>query len=86
MADSSEHRSECQQRLKDEEIPSAVYYPIPLHLQTAYNYLNYKKGDFPISEEMSNRIVSLPMHPYLTDVEIDQIASILNNVKDKNYD
>jgi len=86
LADSSEHRSECQQRLKDEGIPSAVYYPIPLHLQTAYNYLNYKLGDFPISEEMSNRIFSLPMHPYLTEVEIDQIASILNNVKDKNYD
>ena len=79
LANSSEHRSECQQRLKDEGIPSAVYYPIPLHLQTAYNYLNYKRGDFPISEEISNRIFSLPMHPYLTKVEINQITSILNS-------
>jgi len=86
LADSSELRSECQQRLKDEEIPSAVYYSIPLHLQTAYNYLNYKLGDFTVSEEISNRIFSLPMHPYLTEVEINQITSMLNNVKDKNYD
>jgi len=77
LADSNERRGECQQRLKDEGIPSAVYYPIPLHLQTAYNYLNYKKGDFPISEEISNRIFSLPMHPYLTLDEIGTIVDVL---------
>jgi|TARA_B110000467_G_scaffold55832_1_gene51176 dTDP-4-amino-4,6-dideoxygalactose transaminase len=82
LADSSEHRTECQQRLKDRGVPSAIYYPIPLHLQTAYNYLNYKRGDFPVCEQISNTIFSLPMHPYLTDIEINQITSTLNNIKD----
>ena len=82
LADSDAHRTKYQQKLSDKGIPSAIYYPIPLHLQTAYNYLNYKRGDFPISEQISNRIFSLPMHPYLTDIEIDEITSILNNMKD----
>jgi len=56
------------------DIPSAVYYRIPLHLQKALAYLGYGEGDFPVSEAVSGRIVSLPMHPYLTDSEISRIA------------
>lgn len=74
---SSKHRSECQQKLIDKGIPSAVYYPIPLHLQTAYSYLNYKRGDFPVCEGISNKIFSLPMHPYLSSDQIDTIVDVL---------
>lgn len=55
----------------------AVYYPKPLHLQTAFQYLEYREGDFPISEDSSRRIFSLPMHPYLRDEQIDRIVSVI---------
>ena len=67
------------QKLKDKGIPSAIYYPIPLHLQKAYENLRYLKGDFKVCENISERIFSLPMHPYLTKTEINQITLLLNN-------
>lgn len=77
LADNSEHRAKCRNRLQEQGIPTAVYYPISLHLQKAFEFLDYKKGDFPISEEMNERIFALPMHPYLTEEEINKIAEIL---------
>jgi len=77
LAENSNHRQEIQDKLKEANIPSAIYYPIPLHLQTAYQYLAYKKGDMPITENISERIFSLPMHPYLKDKEIDEICDII---------
>ncbi len=54
-----------------------IYYKTPLHLQKAYDFLGYKAGDFPVSEDLSSRIFSLPMHPYLKEEEIEQICSVL---------
>ena len=54
-----------QEALKSAGIPTAIYYPLPLHLQGAFASLGYKPGDFPITEEMAGRIFSVPMHPYL---------------------
>ncbi|MBN2781762.1 MAG: DegT/DnrJ/EryC1/StrS family aminotransferase [Campylobacterales bacterium] len=71
-------RDELQERLKNEGIPTAVHYPIPLHLQECFEYLGYKKGDFPISENISQEIMSLPMNPYLRDDEIKFIANSLS--------
>lgn len=71
-------REKTCQKLKDEGIPTSVFYPIPIHLSTAYKYLGYKIGDFPISEQISNHIVSLPMHPYLQESEIQLICDIIN--------
>ena len=51
--------------LSEKGIPSMIYYKIPLHLQKVFKYLSYKIGDLPKSENISNRILSLPMHPYL---------------------
>jgi UDP-2-acetamido-2-deoxy-ribo-hexuluronate aminotransferase len=48
-----------------------------LHLQGAFSKLGYKAGDFPVSESVSQRIFSLPMHPYLDDVLINKIAEII---------
>lgn len=66
--------------LRNKGIPTAIFYPIPIHLSTAYNYLGYKKGDFPISEQTSNRIMSLPMHPYLEQKEINYICNAIKEV------
>ncbi|HHE07787.1 MAG TPA: aminotransferase DegT, partial [Chlorobaculum parvum] len=66
--------------LKDAGIPSAIYYPIPLHLQRAYEPLGYKPGDFPVSEDFSARVFALPMHPYLKKEEIEQICGVITGM------
>ncbi|MEW5772876.1 MAG: DegT/DnrJ/EryC1/StrS family aminotransferase [Thermodesulfobacteriota bacterium] len=60
--------------LKARGVPSAVYYPCPLHLQTAYAHLGYARGDMPVSEDCSARILSLPMHPYLDQATQDTVC------------
>ncbi|MDL0088304.1 DegT/DnrJ/EryC1/StrS family aminotransferase [Campylobacter gastrosuis] len=72
------NRDEVQARLKDAGIPTAVHYPMPLHLQECFAYLGYKKGDFPISEIVSNEIMSLPMNPYVSDNEIGFIMEYID--------
>ena len=65
--------------LASKKIPSMIYYPIPLHLQKVFKNLDYKEGDFPISENIAERIFSLPMHPYMSENEIDNITEALHN-------
>ena len=72
-----QNRDEVQVKLKDLGIPTAVHYPMPLHLQEAFHYLGYKKGSFPIAEKVSNEIMSLPMNPYLSDEEVKYICKNL---------
>jgi UDP-2-acetamido-2-deoxy-ribo-hexuluronate aminotransferase len=67
-------------KLKEFGIPTAVYYPRPLHLQTAFSHLSYRQGDFPISEQASERIFSLPMNPYLESEEQDNIIEGVKQV------
>jgi UDP-2-acetamido-2-deoxy-ribo-hexuluronate aminotransferase len=66
-------RGAFQEKMKNCGIPTAIYYPKSLHLQECFNYLGYKKGDFPISENVSDKIISLPINPYLKDEEINYI-------------
>ena len=77
LARDANDRAALQAKLKEAGIPSAVYYPKPLHQQTAFDHLPYKDGDFPVSEEMSQRIFSLPMHPYLETADIEKICETL---------
>ena len=77
LADSEKHRTEIQERLKGKNIPTAIYYPLPLHLQTAFMGLGFQEGDFPISEDISQRIFSLPMHPYLDKADIKTITELI---------
>ena len=77
LAKDEDHRTALLKKLQDNKIPSAIYYPKPLHMQTAFAYLGYKKGDFPISEDCASRIFSLPMHPYLTAQEQTKIAEVI---------
>ncbi len=71
---SEEMRKACQTRMKEANIPTAIYYPKPLHLQTAFAWLGYKDGAFPVSESISRRVMSLPMHPYLTMEDQEKIV------------
>ena len=73
------NRDELQAKLKEVGIPTAVHYPMPLHLQECFSYLGYKKGDFPVAEKVSKEIMSLPMNPYLTDSEINFIVKEVLN-------
>jgi UDP-2-acetamido-2-deoxy-ribo-hexuluronate aminotransferase len=72
------NRDAFQAKLKDNGIPTAVHYPMPLHLQECFQYLNCKQGDFPISEKASNEVMSLPMNPFLAEEEVQYISKILN--------
>lgn len=71
------NRDEVQAKLKAAGVPTAVHYPIPLHLQECFTYLGYQHGDFPISEIVSSEIMSLPMNPYVTNEEIEYIVKEL---------
>lgn len=81
LAPNAEHRSQLQENLKQKGIPTAVYYPKPLHLQRAFSYLNYREGDFPISEDCSKRIFSIPMHPYLSRDDQKKVVQAMAEVR-----
>ena len=73
-----QNRDQLQEKLKDQGIPTAVHYPMPLHLQECFQYLGLKQGDFPIAESTAQQVMSLPMNPFLTD---EEIAYIVNTLK-----
>ena len=74
------NRDLIQKKLIAKNIPTAIHYPKPLHLQECFKYLDYKKGDFPISEKVSNSIISLPMNPYISDDEINYVVKELKAI------
>jgi dTDP-4-amino-4,6-dideoxygalactose transaminase len=71
-------RDELRAYLEDEGIVTAIHYPIPLHLQTAYQELGFQKGAFTISEKVSTEILSLPMYPHL---QLDQQQQVVGKVQ-----
>ncbi len=68
-------RFAMQEFLSSKGIPAMVYYPVPLHLQKAYTDPRYKEGDFPVTEELCKRVISLPMHTELTNEQLEWIVS-----------
>lgn len=67
-------RDEVAMRLKDARIPTAVHYPVPLHLQPAFAEYGYSQGDFQVAESVAGKVLSLPMHP---DLELDDQQKII---------
>jgi len=67
-------RNRLQEKLKEAGIPTAVHYPMPLHLQECFSYLGHCQGDFSIAEKVSNEIMSLPINPYVSDDETAYIV------------
>lgn len=70
-------RAEVQARAKAAGVPTAVYYPLPMHMQPAYLEYGQGKGSLPASEALSESVLSLPIHPYLTSEEIDRVCDVL---------
>jgi UDP-2-acetamido-2-deoxy-ribo-hexuluronate aminotransferase len=81
LAADEAHRSRTLRTLKEAGIPANIYYPKPLHLQTAFKNLSYRQGDFPISEDISMRIFSLPMHPYMETEDQEKIVEVLSRLE-----
>ncbi len=73
------NRDRLAEYLKEKGVATGVHYPIPLHLQKAFAYLNYQSGDFPVAESISQEILSLPIFPELTSA---QIKSIVKHIKE----
>lgn len=74
------NRDEIQAHLKESNIPTAVHYAVPIHLQEAYAMYGYAKGDFPVSEKVANEIMSLPMHAFLTEAEQETVVGKIKEI------
>jgi len=79
LAKNEAQRAALMDQLKAAGIPTAIYYPKPLHLQTAFAFLGYAPGAFPASEDAASRIFSIPMHPYLQKEDQTKIAEIMRS-------
>lgn len=73
-------RDKVREALAEREIPSMVYYPVPLHLQKAYQDPRYKAGDFPVAERLAGCVLSLPMHTELDDEQLSVITSAVSEI------
>lgn len=70
-------RDALQQFLKAHDVDSEIYYPVPMHMHPAYAYLGFKEGDFPKSEKAAREVLSLPIHPELTEAQIRYVADLI---------
>lgn len=75
----TKHRDALQQHLQQQGIGTLIHYPIPPHLQQAYQHLGYQKGDFPIAEAMANTCLSIPMFPGLQQQQVQQVVSAIQS-------
>jgi len=75
----TEKRDELSNYLKEKGIQTLIHYPVPVHMQEAYNDLNMKKGQYAAAENCAKHILSLPMFPELSESEIETVAEALNN-------
>ena len=73
-----DRRDELQKFLTSRGIGTAIHYPIPIHLQPAAKELGHKRGDFPMVERQADRILSIPVHPYMSEDEVRTVAATIN--------
>lgn len=74
QVENKEVRAGLQAALKALDIPTAIYYPIPMHRQTAFSNLNIDDNRCPVADQLADTVVSLPVHPYLTEADQDMIC------------
>ena len=72
-----DHREIAETRMKQHGVPTAVHYPVALHMQPVFAHLGHAEGAFPLSEAAARRVMSLPMHPYLTEAQQAQVVDAL---------
>ncbi len=72
-----ERRNGLMRYLNENGVATGLHYPVPLHLQNCFKYLGYNKGDFPVSEELAELGLSLPMFPEMSDVQIEYVCDII---------
>ncbi|MGM0497772.1 MAG: DegT/DnrJ/EryC1/StrS family aminotransferase [Bacteroidota bacterium] len=72
-------RNDFKEYLNQKGIPSMVYYPVPIHLQKAFEDLGHSKGDFPVSESLSDSVLSLPMHTELNEEQLEKITETIKS-------
>lgn len=84
QSSTQDNNSSARQWLTDElaskDIGSMCYYPVPLHLQKAFDQFGYKNGDFPVTERLSQEVLSLPMYPELTNEQVEYVADAINQL------
>jgi dTDP-4-amino-4,6-dideoxygalactose transaminase len=73
-------RDELQSKLKQEGIPSMIYYTKPMHKQGAFSQYNYNENDFSTTNELCDTVLSLPMHPYLTENDVEKVVESVKNI------
>jgi dTDP-4-amino-4,6-dideoxygalactose transaminase len=73
-------RELLRERLKEAGVSSMVYYPVPLHLQPALGFLGHKEGDFPVAENISREVLSLPIYPELPLSDVERVSEIIRSV------
>ncbi|MEO7675774.1 MAG: DegT/DnrJ/EryC1/StrS family aminotransferase [Verrucomicrobiota bacterium] len=73
----AEKRDALQKFLGERGVPVIIYYPQPLHLQKVYEDLNFRRGDFPVAESVSEKSLPLPMYPELTDEQVDYVCEMV---------
>lgn len=73
-------RTRLQQELAACDIQSGIHYPVPCHLQPAFHHLGYQAGDFPIAEQLSQEILSLPMYPGMTDQQLEYVVKTIKGL------
>ncbi len=76
------NRDHFRSYLKSNGVPSMIYYPVPMHLQKAFSYLGYKQGDFPITEQVCDQVISIPMHTELDEPQLNYITDVINKYSD----
>ncbi len=76
------HRDALQKYLAEREIATGLHYPVPLHLQQAYRHLGYQQGDFPVTEYLADRMLSLPMYAELSDLQIEAVVEAVEDFFD----
>jgi dTDP-4-amino-4,6-dideoxygalactose transaminase len=70
-------RDAVRRALDDAGIETGVHYPVPIHLQGAFRHLGHARGDFPVAERAADEILSLPLHPFVTEADQARVAAVV---------